>query len=231
MKKSLSAHSQKNTPSIRRLFLQILLGSALSLLSLTCFAFLTDMVVAHQTQSLDVVISHLVYASRMPWLTSSMFGFTFLGEANTLAVIGALIVLYLVLKRYIHEAVLFIVVLAVGGFLNLVLKDIFHRPRPTISPLIHLPSYSYPSGHAMGSMMFFSMLAYLIYKITHKKGIRIVSAFLACLIILIIGFSRIYLGVHYPSDVLGGFIAGFFVFITILLFDRIHILLRLKNRV
>lgn len=90
--------------------------------------------------------------------------------------------------------------------LNLVLKNILQRPRPTDYRIINETGYSFPSGHSMISMAFYGYLIYLIYKYVKNKYIKIsLIAFLSILIVLI-GISRIYLGVHYTSDVLAGFL-------------------------
>ncbi len=102
--------------------------------------------------------------------------------------------------------------LIVSGSLNYLLKNILQRPRPEEFRIIEERGYSFPSGHSMVSMAFYGFLIYLIFKNVNNKYIKWISIVsLACLIVLI-GISRIYLGVHYFSDV----IAGFFVAISYL---------------
>lgn len=92
--------------------------------------------------------------------------------------------------------------------LNQGLKYLFARPRPTDQRLIAMTGYAFPSGHAMGSVIFHGMLLYLIiYYFNHKKY-RNVLLVLGGLLIFLIGISRIYLSVHYPSDVVAGFFIG-----------------------
>lgn len=90
--------------------------------------------------------------------------------------------------------------------LNTTLKNIFARPRPMGYRLIEETGYSFPSGHSMASMAFYGLLIYLIYKNVKNKYLKWTLILVLSVLIILIGFSRIYLGVHYTSDVLGGFL-------------------------
>ena len=94
---------------------------------------------------------------------------------------------------------------AIAG-LNQVIKRILQRPRPTEYKIIEETGYSFPSGHSMVSMAFYGYLIYLIYKYVKNKYIKWISIIALSILICFIGISRIYLGVHYTSDVLGGFL-------------------------
>ena len=90
--------------------------------------------------------------------------------------------------------------------LNQLLKFILHRPRPTEYRIIEAIGYSFPSGHSMVSMAFYGYLMYLAYKYIKNKYLKWTIIIVLSLLICLIGISRIYLGVHYTSDVLGGFL-------------------------
>ena len=95
--------------------------------------------------------------------------------------------------------------LVITTLLNQLLKYIIQRPRPEGYRLIAESGYSFPSGHSMVSMAFYGLIIYLIWKMAKNKNIKYISCGILALLIPMIGFSRIYLGVHYTSDVIGGF--------------------------
>ena len=96
--------------------------------------------------------------------------------------------------------------LGISAILNNLLKIIIQRPRPIEHRLIEETGYSFPSGHSMISMAFYGYLAYLTYKYIKNKNLKYTIIILLNILILSIGISRIFLGVHYTSDVLAGFI-------------------------
>lgn len=100
--------------------------------------------------------------------------------------------------------------LALGGGMafNLLLKWLYHRERPSIHRLVEESGYSFPSGHSMAAFLFFGMMAMLLTLFVVSRAAKAVIILAAVVLILLVGISRIYLGVHYPSDVLAGFAAG-----------------------
>lgn len=98
--------------------------------------------------------------------------------------------------------------LGISTILNQVLKNIFQRPRPTEYRIINEAGYSFPSGHSMVSMAFYGFLIYLIYKNVKNKYLKWGLTTLLSILIILIGLSRIYLGVHYTSDVIAGFLVS-----------------------
>ena len=115
------------------------------------------------------------------------------------------IVLFILIKNKKIRLLIFsnLVIITI---LNQLLKRILQRPRPTEYRIIEETGYSFPSGHSMISMAFYGYLIYLIYKYVKNKYIKWISITLLSILICAIGISRIYLGVHYTSDVLGGFL-------------------------
>ena len=115
------------------------------------------------------------------------------------------IILFILIKNKKIGLSIFMNLVIITG-LNQILKHILQRPRPTEFRIIEETGYSFPSGHSMVSMAFYGYLVYLIYKYIKNKYIKWISITLLSILICSIGVSRIYLGVHYTSDVLSGFL-------------------------
>lgn len=125
------------------------------------------------------------------------------GGASFLIIISV-ILFFLIKNKKIGIAIWGNLVIATG--LNIVLKRILQRPRPDEFRIINESGYSFPSGHSMISMAFYGFLIYLIYKNIKNKYLKWILIAILMLLIISIGISRIYLGVHYTSDVLAGFL-------------------------
>lgn len=140
---------------------------------------------------------------------------TNLGSA-TFVIITSIILLVIIKSKII--GLLICLNLTISGALNQILKAIVQRPRPIGYKLIEENGYSFPSGHSMVSAAFYGFLIYLVYKNIKNKYIKYTIIIILTLLVLCIGVSRIYLGVHYASDVLAGFlisISYLIVFISI----------------
>ena len=117
----------------------------------------------------------------------------------------ATIILFVIIK---NKKIGFSIIsnLVIVTILNQLLKNILQRPRPNEFRIIEETGFSFPSGHSMASMAFYGYLIYLIYKYVKNKYLKWTLIVLLSILICTIGISRIYLGVHYTSDVLGGFL-------------------------
>ncbi|MER8765327.1 MULTISPECIES: phosphatase PAP2 family protein [unclassified Mesorhizobium] len=144
------------------------------------------------------------------WLEGAMRDITSLGSASVLVLITAAMIVYLLLIRRPGAALLMFVAVAGGQLLSSVLKFDIDRPRPDlVSHLADVASLSFPSGHAMLSAVTYLTLGSMAARFLPGRTTKIYVLGLAVLTTVVVGISRIYLGVHWPSDVLAGWCAGF----------------------
>lgn len=146
------------------------------------------------------IISNLLISSTVTPVARVI---TLLG--GTIFIISSAVLLFIIIK---NKKIGFLILanLTIIAALNQLLKHILKRPRPTGYRLIEVSGYSFPSGHSMVSMAYYGFLIYLIYKYVKNKYIKWISICILSIFICLIGISRIYLGVHYTSDVLAGFL-------------------------
>jgi undecaprenyl-diphosphatase len=144
-----------------------------------------------------------------------MRGFTAIGEAVFLLAFGALIVWRLIAARRRREAAFFAVAALGGELLDQILKFFFQRPRPEAFFGVSPENYSFPSGHALESLCFYLVLAEIFLDKEWPRRRRFITRAAAVILAGLIGFSRVYLGVHYPTDVLAGYAAAI-VWLTVL---------------
>lgn len=143
-----------------------------------------------------------------PVLTILVKGITEAGDVWWLS-IGTLLVSFYWLYRKQYGNLLLVTVGMVGASLMIpALKNTYERVRPDENPLVYASGYSFPSGHSMGSIIFYGLLLYFVLKSGLRPRIKGIVGTGLCLMVLLIGWSRIYLGVHYPTDIVAGFIAG-----------------------
>lgn len=133
---------------------------------------------------------------------------TFFGSVTWIVTLVSIFSLFLFLLSKKHYALYLILTSALGGGFNWGLKYLFQRERPDIAPLLSVSGYSFPSGHSMASVILYGSIAVVCIRLIKNKYINGLIWLLAFISSLTIGWSRIYLGVHYPSDVVAGFVAG-----------------------
>lgn len=208
---------------------EVVIGIALCFFSLASFLYFTEEMLEKDFNQFDMNVSEAVYQLRTPTLTYLMTDITALGSA-TQVVIMSLVGIIFLLKKHKKESIVFSLALIMGILINGALKLLIQRPRPDLDPLIMERMSSFPSGHTMNAFIFFSLLSYFSYHFFKKKKWTLLITIFSAICILLVGFSRIYLGVHHPSDVLAGFIAGFWWFITVLLIDRTMIFYKLFKK-
>lgn len=182
-------------------------GVAIAALAMWFFATLADEVLDKETTMLDTTILLVLQRLHTPFLDQVMEGITFFGEPDVLLVVSLLLGAILLLRNHRSQAT----TLALAGIgavgLNYWLKILFARDRPALwDRVIDVRFYSFPSGHAMISFVIYGAIAYLAIERFPRWRWWIVT--FTSLLVIAIGFSRLYLGVHWPTDVVAGYTAG-----------------------
>ena len=179
-----------------RLVLTIAVCSAIFLFLL--FEVLRGEIMRIDTAAYTLIVEHL----RADWLTPVMEGFSALATPTVLVAMLLVIIAFAPGRR---PGWCCAVNLVLVTLLNLAIKSLVQRPRPEGFRLVTETGFSFPSGHSMAAMAFYGLIVWLIWHYESDRRKRAVLTAAFSLIILMIGISRIYLGVHYASDVLGGF--------------------------
>jgi undecaprenyl-diphosphatase len=157
----------------------------------------------------DHRIINLVAALRTPTLDQVMYTITFLGNGQMIAVLTLVAVIVALVAGRPREAVLIVLAVVAGTLFFEVVKLVVHRPRPPLEDArIVQGDFSFPSGHSTLSATFYGTVAYLLTPAIRRDSLKVLVWVAAGLLIVAIGVSRVYLGVHYPSDVLAGWVAG-----------------------
>ncbi|WEV60762.1 phosphatase PAP2 family protein [Streptococcaceae bacterium ESL0729] len=180
----------------------------------------------------DLPIQSFVFSHRSDLLTSFFETITKLGNSSRIIILVALFVIFFYLKKWYMEAIyLGGLLLVVSGIVAPLAKHLYQRPRPPFEDhLITESGYSFPSGHSTVSMLVFLALILIFLPRIEKTWLKILLVTCLSLLIVTIGFSRIYLGVHYPSDVLGGFaLASAAVLYSYPYYDRMRFTWRFKG--
>jgi undecaprenyl-diphosphatase len=174
---------------------------------ISIFEEVTDELLEQEIYTFDHMIIAWIHSLR-PDLTPLMLFFTFFGSKDALVWFLFLSAGVFIWKKRYWETLFLVIGIGLGGFFNLVLKWIFRRERPSFSRLIEETGYSFPSGHSMGAFIFYGMLCMVLLHFLHTNKAKIILTSSTLFLIGMVGLSRVYLGVHYPSDVIAGFAAG-----------------------
>ena len=165
------------------------------------FIFITTLVISNKISFIDSSVYNFLISFKNDSLTNF---FRFITKFSNVAFLVIFVLIVLLILRN-KDAVFVIFNLIFLRLLNYVIKVIIRRDRPNILRLIKIGEYSFPSGHAMISMGVYGYLIYLIYKKIKNPYIKYLGIIILSLLIILIGISRIYLGVHYFSDVVAGY--------------------------
>ncbi|MDQ6845249.1 MAG: phosphatase PAP2 family protein [Bacteroidota bacterium] len=183
----------------------MVLAIGLFLLTLFIFVTITDEIVLEHENGFDTFVAHAILSLDSPSLTKILIAVTFFGSSSFLFPAYAVLILFYLFRKKWKSALDVATIGITSTALLFLLKDIFKRQRP-LDPLINnVTGFSYPSGHSFSSYTFWGLIVYLLWqsKIGHRW--KIAATILLFLFATTIAFSRVYLRVHYPSDVVAGF--------------------------
>ena len=174
------------------------------------FALLAEVVMEGQTASADRAILLWMDRQSTPTLTILAQEVTALGSGIVVWMVVLVSSAFLWVSKHRYSVALLWVAMIGSGILSSSLKAFFDRPRPDVFPwkVPYAGEASFPSGHSMTAMVGYATLAYLIARLEPSKTLRRMTFAVAAMVIVAIGLSRMYVGVHWPSDVLGGFAMG-----------------------
>jgi membrane-associated phospholipid phosphatase len=187
----------------------LVFGMAIAVAGTLAFAEVGEWVRKGSTQQFDTAVLQWLGAHQTPFLTSFMVEVTPLGTGAVVLMIVGVAAAFLWHTVHKHSARLLLAATAGNILLNGVLKLFFNRPRPEVFEWqTHAASSSFPSGHAMSATVVYGTVAYLLARLQKHLWARVLTLTAAVIVILLICLTRLYLGVHYPSDVLGGIVVG-----------------------
>lgn len=174
--------------------------------------------------SWDYQMAEWIYEMREAELTQYIERLTRIGDGISQVIVTAVIGLIFANLVTWKLGLWYILTVLFGAeFLNNAVKNIHQRIRPTeVTSLIEQGGYAFPSGHSMGTMILYGGLIYMIWRHGHSQSIKFLTTILVVLVIIGVGFSRIYLGVHYLTDVIGGWSLGLaWLMLCIGIYDRL----------
>jgi len=193
-----------------RLALTLFFGASTTVFCFWVFAEIAEELLEDELTAFDTQITGYIHSLISPVMTQFMKIISNTGGNWIFLAIVGLVLSYFLYRQKQHfwDAALVQICLWGGFLFNYGLKYIFKRERPTLERLVEATGFSFPSGHSMVSFAFYGLLFYLVYINLPRTWLRTVLMLLIGAFIILVGVSRIYLGVHYPSDVVAGFAAG-----------------------
>jgi undecaprenyl-diphosphatase len=210
--------------------LSLLLGLVAAIAMLIFLGWLTDEVLEGDARRFDDATRAAVHTLASPAMTTAAHFLSFIGSTFFLTISTAAVIIVFAVRKWGREARLFALTMIGASILNITLKLAFKRARP--EPFFDLAapaSYSFPSGHSLASCCFFAGLAAILSGRVKRKRVRTLIWIAASIMFLLIGLSRIYLGVHYTTDVIAGFTAAL-IWIVVVWFVELQLARRRKRK-
>lgn len=190
--------------------LHVTVGAILMMIAAAVFGNLAADVVSHDDiTEVDAFLADWFHSHKNSIWTDPMLFITHTHDVLGVCVMASVLGLYFYLKKARYWLICLVLAVPGGQLLNVLLKYIFQRARPSFDePLLTLSTYSFPSGHTLGATVFYGVLAaYLVCTVPRWKP-RILIMLFACTMVGLVALSRVYLGAHYLSDVLGAIVEG-----------------------
>jgi len=215
----------RKTIAIITLFsIEFIITGILFFVSIFSFGLIVKVLFYDKQEHFDDLAYQWVHQFTTPSVTTFMKVMSFLASKEFIpAMFIILFVYFLFIKKHRWYSLKVPVVVIGCLLLNLFLKYLFNRPRPLVEKLSEASGLSFPSGHSMTAFSFYGLLIYFTWKEIHPKGLKWGITVLLLLLIHLIGLSRIYLGVHYASDVVAGFAIGYvWLILSILVLKRLE---------
>lgn len=208
---------QEQTPPLNRrlsaliesLSIPLAIGIGLSLGCLLLFGAIADEVIEQdELVAIDLALANELHSQATSTSTSIYRIVSFIGSPG-LFIVGVILAVVFAVKKQWARLLVGAIAMLGGALLNTVLKLVFARPRPVfVEPILQLPDHSFPSGHAMISLIGFGILTFFVWNRLRNPYLKIIVVFGAILLVVLIGISRMALGVHYLSDVVAGYAVG-----------------------
>lgn len=183
----------------------------ISIISLLLFILLSTQVMGINSMTIvDLVVNLKINLIQSPGLTGLMIVITSIGSEICLTIFAVALYIFMLHRKKIRNSMIIVSAMITGLLLQVLIKSFVQRPRPE-NALVNMSSFSFPSGHTLMSTIFFIVFIYSIKNEIKAKALRMILISISIILIPLIAFSRIYLNVHYLTDIIGGFLLGLFI--------------------
>ncbi len=220
----MTVHLKDNNKYLKLFAIEFVVAAIILTASILLFEFIANEIVIENEDNLDVNTFNFFYSYISAFNTKVALVITFFGSWYFLVPANILVIVYLI-KKNKQQYSLIAAILSILSFLSgLFIKDIFRRHRPLVPVVAGVDGYSFPSGHSLGAFTFCGVIIFIIFRSTIPGFIKWLLSILILVFTLLIGLSRIYLHVHFASDVLGSLLIAIMwlslTFITIQLVEK-----------
>lgn len=212
------------TPKHKKSLKHLTYGSLITILIFVIFYGFIQFLISYQLATgIDLRLLNLIQNFRNPFLNEIMLFVTYLASWQSIAIAFFLLCLSLILLKHWYYLATFFISISFGQIFVLFIKNLTSRSRPPLSQALTLENtFSFPSGHTFLAFSFFGLLTYFFFSTAKSKFLKTFYLVTGCLLILSVGLSRIYLGAHWPSDVIASLFSGAAWVFTLITINEIH---------